>query len=386
MPNRGWLPLSFFVQIILISGIGLLSLILWLNLARTETSSAYRVAYRDIVSLNAGTRETRLVTMLPDGSQKKLRHIFLEDNIGTSYHLQWTPDQTGLIYAKKWQSNVAIYHLELATHTETVVAAQADAPIFSPNGRYLAYETQGHIQIIDYESGVDVLNTAELIQEAHHLPTWSPDSQKLLVSTQNDHQLYQIDLSQRTVKQFKLAYNSSDDYFFTGLAWSPQEDWLAILMQFTRFPAGQLIFWQLDYERISLFESQAFNDIRLSWSPDGRWLTYPTDRLIVVDEVATRATHELPVGTQAKSGAVWSPDGRWLYYVRERNHNFQIYRRSADFSTTERLTFAPNTHVYPTLSPLIDNKWQPVYLGLLSALGFFISGIALRYRLRTSGG
>lgn len=383
MPNRTWLPLSFFFNITLLSGVALLSLTLWLRVARTEESSAYRIVYRDIISRNASTRETRLVTMLPDGSQKQLRHIFLEDNVGTSYHLQWTPDHTGLLYAKKWQGDVSIYHLDLGTRIETLFAAHADAPIFSPNGRYLAYEVDGAIQVIDYQTGTHLLNTEELIDEPHHLPTWSPDSRKLLVNLENDHQLYQINLAERTVEKFTLQYDSVDEYIFTGLAWSPDAEWLAILMQFSRFPAGQLIFWQPNYERISLFENQAFNDMRLSWSPDGRWVTYPTDRLIVADEVATRQTHELPVGTQAKSGAVWSPDGRWLYYVRERNQNLQIYRRSADFNTTERLTFLPNTHVYPTLSPLIDKPWHSLQLLLMSALGLITLGGVFFHRTKS---
>lgn len=100
-----------------------------------------------------------------------------------------------------------------------------------------------------------------------------------------------------------------------------------------------------------------------SFSPDGRKLVVTLGGVdgnldIHVLDINSRRTTRLTTHRAIDTEGTWSPDGRWIYFTSDRSGGPQVYRISANGGTPERVTFEGSYNARPRLSP--DGKRMAV--------------------------
>ena len=93
-----------------------------------------------------------------------------------------------------------------------------------------------------------------------------------------------------------------------------------------------------------------------SFSPDGRKLVVTLGGAegnldIYVLDINSRRTTRLTTHRAIDTEGTWSPDGRYIYFTSDRSGGPQIYRISANGGTPERVTFEGSYNARPRLSP-----------------------------------
>jgi TolB protein len=93
-----------------------------------------------------------------------------------------------------------------------------------------------------------------------------------------------------------------------------------------------------------------------SFSPDGRQLVVTLGGLdgnldIYVLDITSRATRRLTTHRAIDTEGTWSPDGRYIYFTSDRAGGPQVYRIAAKGGSPERITFEGSYNARPRLSP-----------------------------------
>jgi TolB protein len=93
-----------------------------------------------------------------------------------------------------------------------------------------------------------------------------------------------------------------------------------------------------------------------SFSPDGRQLVLTLGGVdgnpdIHVLDLSTRQTRRLTTHRAIDTEGTWSPDGRYIYFTSDRSGGPQVYRVPAAGGTPERVTFEGGYNARPRLSP-----------------------------------
>jgi len=93
-----------------------------------------------------------------------------------------------------------------------------------------------------------------------------------------------------------------------------------------------------------------------SFSPDGRKLVITLGGVegnpdIYVLDITSRQTKRLTTHRAIDTEGTWSPDGRYIYFTSDRAGGPQVYRISANGGTPERVTFEGSYNARPRLSP-----------------------------------
>ena len=93
-----------------------------------------------------------------------------------------------------------------------------------------------------------------------------------------------------------------------------------------------------------------------SFSPDGRKLVITLGGVdgnpdIYVLDITSRETTRLTTHRAIDTEGSWSPDGKFIYFTSDRSGGPQVYRISANGGTPERITFEGSYNARPRLSP-----------------------------------
>ncbi len=93
-----------------------------------------------------------------------------------------------------------------------------------------------------------------------------------------------------------------------------------------------------------------------AFSPDGRKLVVtlsdPDGNLdIYTLDIATRQTKRITTHRAIDTEGSWSPDGRYIYFTSDRSGGPQVYRVSANGGSAERVTFEGSYNARPRVSP-----------------------------------
>jgi len=93
-----------------------------------------------------------------------------------------------------------------------------------------------------------------------------------------------------------------------------------------------------------------------AFSPDGRKLVVTLGGVdgnldIHVLDITSRQTRRLTTHRAIDTEGTWSPDGRYVYFTSDRSGGPQVYRVSANGGTPERVTFEGSYNARPRLSP-----------------------------------
>jgi TolB protein len=93
-----------------------------------------------------------------------------------------------------------------------------------------------------------------------------------------------------------------------------------------------------------------------AFSPDGRKLVVTLSDAdgnldIYTLDIATREARRITTHRAIDTEGSWSPDGRYIYFTSDRSGGPQIYRVSANGGSAERVTFEGSYNARPRVSP-----------------------------------
>jgi TolB protein len=239
-------------------------------------------------------------------------------------------------------------------------------PAWSPNGRWIAYENHGTIQLIASE-GSDPTNASAGLHEAED-PSWSPDGTTVAYGgcCAAGYEIYIVspdgtDLTQVTDEPDDGASGSFSP------AWSP--DGLAITHKRIRYDSATetdseaLYIMETDGAGVTRVTGEFFFDGPPMWSPAGTHIAFaarvgsgdPTS--VFVMTIEGEELWELSDGTSP----TWSPDSTRIAFERIEGDASHIYSINIDGTDLQQLTFGPHGDHSPdwTAAPADSSAAEP---------------------------
>jgi Tol biopolymer transport system component len=238
------------------------------------------------------------------------------------------------------------------------------SPAVSPQGDRIAYFSDRH-QYTDvyvmsaFDGGVQGrIIRGEQSRTFEGLPTlrgsisWSPDGTQiaLVAISAGRDVLYRVDaVTGKVLGRYDL-HSDSAEY----PAWSPVSDSIAVTC--VRDGRSDLYVLNAKTGALARLTNDNWDEKEPTWSPDGRTLTFASDRLAPVvlqaqhktDGFGSYAIYNLDLATGAISQLVhtygddhspaWSPDGRRLAFISDRNGTPNIFLFDPQDSTVTELT------------------------------------------------
>ncbi len=148
----------------------------------------------------------------------------------------------------------------------------------------------------------------------------------------------------------------------TDLAWSP--DLRTIVFRAVTNITIDLYATDIRGEQIRRLTGTGKNNHSPTFSPDGRWLAFTSERdgnpeIYVTDAACLNVdsrckdsdARRLTNNTSADDQAAWSPDSQQLVFQSSRDGDFEIYSMNIDGSQQKRLTNSPQRDLQPDWSP-----------------------------------
>ena len=224
------------------------------------------------------------------------------------------------------------------------------APALSPDGKRVAYLSQRDLFSIDlYVSDTDNPKSARKLTRTAVDPhfssigfingsgAWAPDNRRFAFAAMSSGtpNVVIYDVERGAVAQ-EIPFKDIGEIF--SLSWSP--DGQAIV--FSAHTAGftDLYLHDLKTQATRRLTNDHFADLQPAWSPDGRTIAFVTDRFsttlanldignyrLALWDTATGAIREVPGLESGKNiNPQWSPDGRSLSFLSDRNGISNLYR------------------------------------------------------------
>ncbi len=220
------------------------------------------------------------------------------------------PAWQGLVpYRDYLGSNLEIQDIETGLRRVVFQAPNSiQAPNWTPDGRYLIYNSDGLLYRFDLETGKpEVLNSG------------------FATSNNNDHVL------SSDGKMIGISHHVADEDNRSIIYIMPVEGGAP--------------------ERITTKGPSYLH----GWSPDSRWLTYTAERNGNYDiyKISVKKKKEIRL-TEAPGlddGSEYSPDGKYIYFNSARTGTMKLWRMKPDGSLLEQLTFDEYNDWFPHISP-----------------------------------
>jgi tricorn protease len=228
----------------------------------------------------------------------------------------------------------------------------------SPTGKRAVFEARGDVFTVPAEHG-PIRNLTASSGVAERYPTWSPDGKYVA---------YWSDRSGEYELTIRPADGSGAEQRLTSMGagyryrpyWSPDSKKLAFVDQ-----AKTIYVYDVERRRIVEVDHDmwwthgALNNVRVSWSPDSRWMAYARglenrSGAIFLYDTENRQLHQVTSGYYSDTGPTFDPDGEYLYYLSNRT------LRPA-YSDVDNTWIYPNTTniVAVTLRPDVPSPLAP---------------------------
>jgi Tol biopolymer transport system component len=209
-----------------------------------------------------------------------------------------------------------------------------------------------NLEVMDVETGhrKDIYQVPNSIQA----PNWTPDGRYLIYNSEGLLYRFNLETGRPEIINSGFAVNNNNDHVLSfdgmmlGISNHVAEDGDKSII-FT-MPAGGG-----KPERITALGPSYLH----GWSPDGKFLTYTADRNNNFDiykiSVEKKEEIRLTDAPGLDDGPEYSPDGRYIYFNSARTGKMQLWRMKPDGSQQEQLTSDEYNNWFPHVSP--DGKW-----------------------------
>jgi TolB protein len=169
---------------------------------------------------------------------------------------------------------------------------------------------------------------------------------------QGEGQLYSLIVSDQDGENDHTIMESKDPIM--SPAWSPDSRQLAYV-SFEGSKSSIFVQTLRSGNRFQVSSKPGINGAP-SFSPDGRKLVVTLGGVdgnldIYVLDINTRRTTRLTTNRSIDTEGTWSPDGRYIYFTSDRSGGPQIYRVGTNGGTPERVTYEGSYNARPRLSP-----------------------------------
>lgn len=209
-----------------------------------------------------------------------------------------------------------------------------DSPAWSPDGRYIAFVTQGGkgkgcVCVIDLVTR-QILTLKDMVRLQDD-PVWSPDSRYVTFSAyeQNQRDIFMVDV--RTGAETNLTSSTQRQDYWPH--WSPDGTQMIFMSYRITSPDTRPDIFVLtpDGSRVRSLIDSAGGDEWPQWSPDGSQIAFETDRdgnsEIYVLDVESGQVHNLTNSLGADYTPVWSPDSLQIAFA---GYNFGTARMGVE--------------------------------------------------------
>jgi TolB protein len=256
-----------------------------------------------------------------------------------------------------------------------------DEPAWSPDGQYIAFDSDRDGNYDIYTMKADGTNVVQLTENKYALlsqfvmidtsgdlcPAWSPDGKKItFISGRENNMMSYVDFDVLTMNRDGTGVtNLTLPYANVELRPSWSSDGTRILYEsdfdardensITEGKNWDIYVMDADGSRIVRLTYNPASDGQAAWSPDGSRIAFGTDRngssdIYLMD---TNGTDQVPLlsGPANDEQPAWSPDGNRIAFVSDRGGNWDLYVIDADGSNIEKLTTGTAKEGHPAWSP-----------------------------------
>jgi hypothetical protein len=276
-------------------------------------------------------------------------------------------------FSVKWKKAMTDYYTPLMVGTTKtaigkVIAAEEKSggkmnisPVISPDGKYLAYISEKNvlsidIYIADAKTGkvLNRINTGgfnahvDSYSYIESAGTWSPDSKKLAIVIQSKgrNKIMVIDAMSERKKVYDFG-NLPES--FTNPSWSPNGNQIAVCG--LNDGVSDLFLLNLESEKVEKLTSDDNSDLQPTFSPDGRYVYFVTDRnpkfsrpekanfnLARIDVASKEIENFFFMSNADNLNPQVDPSGQQLYFISDFDGFRNMYRYDLASTKIEKLT------------------------------------------------
>ena len=178
-------------------------------------------------------------------------------------------------------------------------------------------------------------------------PSWSPDGERIVFNSRRDgnfrndfgitDEIYVMDADGSN--QQRLTENLFDD---RDPSWSPDGEWIAFVSDRDGLFNDEIYVMDADGSNQRRLTENLAIDWHPSWSPDGDRIAFSSFREgnsdIYIMDADGKNQRRLTKNRQSDWHPSWSPDGEWIVFASDRNGNAEIYVMDADGGNRRNLT------------------------------------------------
>lgn len=231
------------------------------------------------------------------------------------------------------------------------VASYRQNATVSPDGNRVVVQARGELFNLPATEGF-VTNLTTSSGVAERSPAWSPDGNSLAYwsDVEGEYQLVLADMD--GMKPPKIITNFTNGFNY-AIYWSPDSKKVAYIDQamninYVDIASGKVT--KADQGKY-MFEG-SLQSFSVSWSPDSKWFAYandtdnPATSAIFLYNLANNQVSQLTSGFYSDRSPTFSADGKYLFYITNRNFN-PVY---SDLD---------NTFIYPNTSSIAVGTLNP---------------------------
>ncbi len=228
-----------------------------------------------------------------------------------------------------------------------------ETPIWSPDGKWLAFGIKGHVHLAPRQGGLPKKITD--FTSAASGPRFMPDSLGLIVSVERH------DADQLVLTDIHGSWPRALTDDAVGDHWDPRPspDGKSIVYTLRRFDdLNRLDIVLLEVETgksVTLYGKPSTRAMSAKWSPDGRWIAFTAqetehDELYLIRPNGD-GLHQLTRAGHDVSQFEWSPSGRQLAVVLNRNGAFDLSLVDVESGASVDLRSGAGFHSNPNWAP-----------------------------------